>query len=77
MASKPDTRSTKPTTEITETKGSSKGNTRPFRFIVRVDTDSAERALQVMTERIYYDEDYGFDYQVAFVPLDEANPSGR
>lgn len=35
-------------------------------FTVTVSGCSAEEARQVMAERIYHDEDYGFDYQIGF-----------
>ena len=34
-------------------------------FIVTVSGCTAEQAQQVMNERIYYDEDYGFDYRIS------------
>lgn len=41
-------------------------------FAVTVTADTAEQAAQVMRERIYYAEDYGFDYTVdyALYPLE-------
>jgi len=37
-----------------------------YRYSVIVTTDTREHANQVMVERINYDEEYGFDYQVGF-----------
>ena len=37
-----------------------------FTYTVTVHTDTAERAEQVMMERIMHDEWYGFDYTVNF-----------
>ena len=40
-------------------------------FLVTVTADTEEQAAQVMSERLYHDEDYGFDYSVDFEPADE------
>ncbi|HET6914929.1 MAG TPA: hypothetical protein VFH56_05445 [Acidimicrobiales bacterium] len=37
-----------------------------YTFTVTVDTDSEEHAREVMRERVYFDEDYGFDYRIDF-----------
>jgi hypothetical protein len=38
------------------------------RFTVTVDGCTEEQAKQVMRERIYHDESYGFDYTIDFKP---------
>ena len=35
-----------------------------YNFSVDIDADSKEEADQVMVERLMYDEDYGFRYQI-------------
>ena len=40
---------------------------REFAFTVTVRCESEEGAAQVMAERIGYDEDYGFDYQIGWI----------
>lgn len=35
-----------------------------YRYHVSIDADSREEADQVMVERLMYDEDYGFRYQI-------------
>lgn len=50
-----------------------------YRFIVEVDTDTPEHAVQVMSERTGYDEEYDslvtgktFDYQITWsIPQDD------
>ena len=37
-----------------------------YNYLVTVQTDTQEHADQVMAERIYHDEDYGFEYRMAF-----------
>jgi hypothetical protein len=42
-----------------------------YRFVVIVKCETWEQAQQVIQERIYFDEDYGFDYEVDIVtPVD-------
>ena len=38
-----------------------------FRFVVTVQAETEDQAKQVMDERVYYDEDYGFDYQINWI----------
>ena len=40
-----------------------------YKFEVEVDAQTFNQAEQVMQERIYYDEWYGFDYVVDFTSL--------
>jgi hypothetical protein len=35
-----------------------------YNYAVAVDADSPEQAEQVMSERLFHDEDYGFRYQI-------------
>lgn len=35
-----------------------------FRYLVTVEADTEDRAVQVMAERIGHDEDYGFFYTI-------------
>lgn len=35
-------------------------------FLVTVTAETEEQAIEVMTERLYHDEDYGFGYSVDF-----------
>ena len=35
-----------------------------YKFIVEVDTDTYDDACHVMSQRISYDEDYGFYYRI-------------
>lgn len=35
-----------------------------FKFVVEVECQTPEQADEVMQERIGYDEDYGFEYQI-------------
>lgn len=35
-----------------------------YNFSVDIDADSLEEAERVMNERLMYDEDYGFRYQI-------------
>lgn len=37
-----------------------------FEFTVAVECDTLQQAVKVMSERIYHDEDYGFDYTVDY-----------
>ena len=37
-----------------------------YKFIVTIDTDTSENACQVMSERLDYDEDYGFPYTIVW-----------
>ena len=39
---------------------------RIFRFYVTVECETAEEADTVMAERIYFEEDYGFDYIINY-----------
>ena len=36
-----------------------------YRYVVTVTCASEEEAATVIAERIYHDEDYGFDYTIA------------
>lgn len=38
-----------------------------YRFTVTVECETEEEALQVMAERVYFDEDYGFEYTISLV----------
>ena len=38
-------------------------------FLVTVSGCDREQAEEVMTERILYGEDYGFDYEISFEPV--------
>lgn len=35
-----------------------------YRYVVVVEAETQEQADQVIAERVYYDEDYGFYYQI-------------
>lgn len=37
-----------------------------FTFTVSVSCETQEQAEQVMSERLAYDEDYGFDYKLGW-----------
>lgn len=37
-----------------------------FHAVVTIETDTLDHAREVLTERISYDEDYGFDYLIDF-----------
>jgi hypothetical protein len=41
-----------------------------FTFVVTISTSSQEQAERVMAERIDHDEDYGFEYTIAYVQDD-------
>ena len=41
-----------------------------FVYTVRVTADTDEQADQVMAERLGYDEDYGFDYEIVYTVPD-------
>ncbi len=38
-------------------------------FIVKIKCDTTEQAKTVMTERLGFDEDYGFDYEIVNVSV--------
>jgi hypothetical protein len=42
-----------------------------YLFTVTVSTEHYDEAEQVMRERVYHDEDYGFPYQIDFKPVPE------
>jgi len=42
-----------------------------FHFAVEVQADSLEQAMQVMQERIEFEEDYGFPYTVEWGTFDD------
>jgi hypothetical protein len=48
-------------------------NTTTYTFVVHVNTDTYDHAVDVMNERFGPDEDYGFDYEVRWSP---AGPRG-
>jgi len=35
-----------------------------FEYVIVVSVDTKQNADQVIAERIYFDEDYGFDYSI-------------
>lgn len=41
---------------------------RQYRYIVVVECETEAQATRVMAERIYHDEDYGFDYTIYSMP---------
>lgn len=45
-----------------------------FFYIVTVITETREQADQVMAERIYFEEDYGFDYEAGFIGMEQPKP---
>jgi len=42
-----------------------------FHFAVEVKAETLEQAIQVMSERIEHDEDYGFPYKVEWDTFDD------
>ncbi len=42
-----------------------------FRYVVTVEADSKEQADQVISERVYHDEWYGFDYTISAKEADD------
>lgn len=46
-------------------------------YTVAVETDDPDNADEVMSERIYFDEDYGFDYRIDFEPQPKTDTYGR
>jgi hypothetical protein len=46
-----------------------------YRYIVTIGADSVEKADQVIIERLGHDEDYGFDYTLAWEVVDDGQES--
>lgn len=46
-----------------------------FVFTVTVETGTSEQAVEVMRERLGYDEDYGFDYSIDWTAEEVVNES--
>lgn len=44
-------------------------NMNRYTAIITIDTDTADNAQQVLNERLNYDEDYGFPYEVNYSEL--------
>jgi len=42
-----------------------------FKFVVEVETENEQLARRVMSERIGYEEDYGFPYRIDWKGEDE------
>jgi hypothetical protein len=43
-----------------------------YDYIVTVKAGSRDEADQVMAERVYHDEDYGFEYRIDFERYEDA-----
>lgn len=49
---------------------------RAFTYIVRVTAEDRDKADQVMSERIGFDEDYGFGYTIDFRSAEATDDDG-